>query len=177
MTVTLERREHRVSDQPIDLAFVLLDRGNDRVEEGVQHLRHRGRIVLLGVGAEALQVGEEHSDGLRVLFEIETGEALLGTFAVRHERDQREGDQHQHVPFPPRRLPVASERDCQHRLGEEDEGDRQCENEVGAALAPERQIPADREAVEPDADEREHDERPGHPLGNRRVVQLGQQSQ
>ena len=106
---------------------------------------------------------------------IEAAEALLRALLVRHHGDHAEREQHQHVPLPPRRLPVAAERDRDHRLGEQDERDREAEHEPRAPLPVEGEVADDREGVAGDPDDREPDERPRQPLGHDRVVDLGEE--
>ena len=155
--------------------MIALDRRDRRAEEGVQHPRDRRRLVVLGERREAHQVGEEDGHRLRAAVDVEAAEALLRPFLVRHHGDHGEREQHQQMPFPPRRLPVAAERHRDHRLGEQHEGDGEAEHEPRVPLPVEVEVADDRVGVAGDADDREHDQLGGQPRRHDRVVDLGEE--
>ena len=103
----LEDRHHGIADQAIDVAAVTLDGGDRSLEIGIEHARHLLGPARLREGGESLEIGEENGHLGLGSIEIERAEALLVPLAVGAECDYGERDQHQHVPLPPRELPVA----------------------------------------------------------------------
>ena len=134
----------RVADQLVDLATRFADQRDQPPEVGVQHQRHIGGIVPLRVAREAGEITEQDADVLRSadrVVEIQRAESLLMPFAPRGDGDHRERDPHQDVPLPPRDLPAARERDHDHRLGEQREGQRHEQREGRTATAVQPGVP------------------------------------
>ncbi len=123
------------------------------------------------------EVGEDDADLARAgerLVEVERAEALLVPLGPRDERDEQERREHEHVPLPPRDLPVARPRDDDHRLGEKDEREREREDEALLASAMETEEAERGDSEERDADGRE-DELPAvELLGGEGVVERRQ---
>ena len=96
---------------------------------------------------------------------------------AREEGDEEERPEHEHVPLPPRDLPVPRPGDDDHRLGEQDERECEREHEPFLALAMEPQEAEGGDSEERDAEGGE-DELPAvELLLGQRVVerrQLGQ---
>ena len=95
------------------------------------------------------------------LVEVERAEALLEPLALRGGGDREEADRHQQVPLPPAQLPARRERgEHDHqRLGQQREGERDREGELGAAPRRDPEVLHGREPVGHDADQRERPER------------------
>ncbi len=128
----VEDHHHLIADELVHLASEPLHQRDDAAEVRVQHVRHfRGRMPL-GEGREARQVGEEDAHVLRAgqrLVEIEGAETLFVPLAAGGKSDHDERDQHEHMPFPPGDMPVASPGDHDHCLGEQGKGECDREDE------------------------------------------------
>ena len=151
----VEDHHHRVADDLVHDAAVLLEQRHELPEVAVQHRRHPRRGRPLREGREALQVGEQDRRlaGVRKrLVEVERAEPLLVPLAARADGDRDERGQHQQVPFPPRGVPVASPRDHEHRLGQERERESDAEQELRAAALVEAEVADCRGRIEHDPD-------------------------
>ena len=131
----VERRQHGVAHQAVDLAPVARDDAGPASSDALSMVETSRGSRPLGEGGEAGEVGEEHrhlalARGRRL--EVEVAEALLGPLGARGHRDQRERGEHQQVPLPPAGVPVAGEGDGHHRLGEQDEGGDDGDEDRGA---------------------------------------------
>ena len=84
---------------------------------------------------------------------------------------RRNDAEHQHVPLPPRDLPVPCPRDDHHRLGEEHEREREGEHEPLVPAAVETKEAEGGEPVERDADRRQEQLPAVELLGGERIVE------
>ena len=163
-----------VADDLVHFAAGGLHERDEALEVRVEHRRHLGRVLSFRVGGEAAQVGEHDAHVLCAgerLVEVERAEALLVPLGSRDVADHEERAEHEHVPFPPRELPVARPGDDDHRLGEERERQHEREHEAGRPPPVEAEEAERRERVERDADRREHELPPVQPFGGKRVVE------
>jgi hypothetical protein len=77
--------------------------------------RERAAVVVVDTRDRVLEVDAR---------ERALGRGLAAVFLPRGDGDEHERRSHQHVPFPPRQVPVARERDRDQRLREQHEGRR-----------------------------------------------------
>ncbi len=138
----VEDGEDLVADEVLHLAVeVVDDHRRELAEVGGEHAVDRLGPVLLAERREAGEVGEQHRHlplARERLVEVERAEALLEPLALRGGGDREEADRHQQVPLPPAQLPARRERgEHDHeRLGQQREGERDREGELGAGAAP-----------------------------------------
>ena len=142
-----------------------LDDGRDRDGEvGVEHVGDLARVMALREGREALEVGEEDrhlATPCHGVGRVERGVALLVPGLLRPPRDEHERGEHEHVPAPPRVVPVRGQDDRDHRLGEEDHRRRHRRGQQPTALPPEACV---RHGGHPEEHDR-HDARDDHRRG------------
>ena len=152
----LSEDDHQlVADDLVHLAAGALHQRDDAPEVRVEHRGHLVRLVPLGERGVAGEVGEDDAHlacACERLVEVERAEALLVPLGSRDERDEQERPEHQHVPLPPRDLPVARPRDDDHGLGEQDEREREGEHESLLSSSMEPQEPERGETEERDSD-------------------------
>src|SRR4029453_15191591 len=110
----VEGRHQRVANDAIHLAAESLHHRRDGTGEVfIEHRRDFLWSVRLREARETLQVGEEDADlacTLGGLLQVETCEALLVPLTVGRRGHEGESRQHQEVPFPPARMPIAAYR-------------------------------------------------------------------
>ena len=158
------------SDDEVTGLFGLLE---DAIRSETPELRAQGETVaaakLLTAHLSRHEILQRRRslvvDAPERVLEIEARERrrdrrLARVLRSRGDCDEAEGDRHQHVPLPPRGVPVAAERAGDHRLGEQDERNPYRREQLVPALVVQVEVAHGGEHVQADSERGRDDQRP-----------------